>query len=318
MMDSRLLLDIPSVSLDSSVGPAFATHGFMFQAKQPDDSTMRRNSEKIEDAPEVPEVPKVHEVREDNGAPECDHPIDHQNVLKARDELLEGLAHDLKNALSSILMNTSLARRIVPAKGANGHESLSEKEQGILQMIERIDEASERIKMSMQDALDMTNCVTGTLSVQPARREVKALVRDALAQVQSQKSTKNIPVHVSGVREGLSVIADHEKVPTALARLIAFGMKVSPAASQIEIQIEEENENVLFRMKLTPGVVAGEQLRHVFDRQGKKPGLYLVRGIAEAFGGQVWATTRANGGAELGISLRGVESESKIRLLIQS
>jgi K+-sensing histidine kinase KdpD len=281
--------------LDSSVGPAFATHGFMFQAKQQDDTTMSRNSEKNEEETRTPEIPEI---------------------LKARDELLEGLAHDLKNALSSILMNTSLARRVVPTKEGDG--ALSEKEQGILQMIERIDEASERIQMSMQDALDMTNCVSGALVVQPTRREVKALLRDALAQVQAQKSAKAIPVQVAGVREGLSVIADHEKVPKALARLIAFGMKVSPAASQIEIQIEEEGENVLFRMRLTPGVVAGELLRHVFDRQGKKPGLYLVRGIAEAFGGHVWATPSANGGAELGIALRSVESESKIRLLIQS
>ncbi|MFL5814768.1 MAG: sensor histidine kinase [Bdellovibrionia bacterium] len=261
---------------------------------------MSRNFEKTEEKSRTPNEPSEE-------LPE---------VLRARDELLEGLAHDLKNALSSILMNTSLARRLVPAQGGNG--GLTEKEQSILQMIERIDEASERIQMSMQDALDMTSCVSGTLAVQPIRREVKSLMRDALAQAQSQKNSKTIPVQLTGAREGLSVVADHEKVPKALARLIAFGMKVSPAASQIEIQIEEEGENVLFRMRLAPGVVAGELLRHVFDRQGKKPGLYLVRGIAEAFGGHVWATPLANGGAELGIALRNMEWESKIRLLIQS
>jgi K+-sensing histidine kinase KdpD len=95
-------------------------------------------------------------------------------------------------------------------------------------------------------------------------------------------------------------------------------MKISPPSSQIEIQVEEQGDEVLFRMLLTSEIATADQLQHIFDRQGKKPGLYLVRGIAEAFGGQVWATKRANGVVELGISLKSVERDGKIRLLVQS
>jgi K+-sensing histidine kinase KdpD len=285
---------------DNSVGLGFATHGFMFRAQQPDDSSISKDME------EKSEFEQAYD-----------------KVLKARDELLEGLAHDLKNALSSIVMNTSLARRVVPKKSEESApnelpDQLSEKDRCVLQMFERIEEASDRIRMAMQDAIDMTGCVSGSLVIQPARREVKILLGDALAQVEAQKKAKSIHVHLSGVQEGMSVIADHEKVPTALARLIAFGMKISPASSQIEIQVEERGEEVLFRMLLTSEIATASQLQHVFDRQGKKPGLYLVRGIAEAFGGQVWATSRANGGVELGMSLKCVERDSKIRLLVQS
>lgn len=279
--------------LDSSGGPAFATLSNMFQARQPDDAPMRQDSEEQDPAE-----------------------LEFEQILKARDELLEGLSHDLKNALSSIVMNTSLARRVV-----------SNEDQCVRQMIDRIQEASDRIRMAMQDALDMTGCVSGTLSVNPARREAKILVGDALAQIEAQRVAKNVTIQTSfvrdGEREGLSVVADHEKVPTALARLFAYGIKVSPAESQIEIKVERDRHEVLFRMILPPQTLethltVPSQAGQVFERQGKKPGLYLVRGIAEIFGGHTWAKVLPDGRSELGVGLKNGVQDGAIQLLVQS
>lgn len=270
----------------------------MFQARQPDVASRSQNAEaRSEDG---------SEERSDGGA-ENSNELEFEKILKARDELLEGLAHDLKNALSSIVMNTSLARRVV-----------SSDDQCVRQMIERIQEASDRIQMAMQDALDMTGCISGNLSVKPMRREVKVLVGDALAQVDAQRVGKNITFQVSPDREGLTVIADQEKVPTALSRLFAYGIKVSPSQSRIEIRMERDRNEVQFRMILPPEIIAVDQVGRIFERQGKKPGLYLVRGIAEIFDGRTWAKILPDGRAELGMSLKNGVPDGSVQLLVQS
>jgi len=176
-------------------------------------------------------------------------------------------------------------------------------------MFERIQEASERIRMAIHDTLDMTKCVSGNLSVNPTKREVRVLLGDALAQVEAERQAKKIQLEVSGISQNLMVLADHEKVPTALARLIAYGIKVSPPESSLKIQVEAQGDEVVFRMILPPETVSSnrttmEQLGRIFERQGKKPGLYLVRGIIEVFGGRTWTRGISEGQAELGVSLK--------------
>lgn len=263
-------------------------------------------SRQKEEAPES-QPEKQNESQMDSAEQEL------ERILIARDELLDGLAHDLKNALSSILLNTSLARRVVP-----------ENDQCVRQIFERIHEATERIRMSMQDALDMTGCVSGNLAVTPARRQIKILIGDALAQVEEQCVAKDIHFVVNGVNgdnEGLSVIADHEKIPRALSRLLAYGIKISPPKTEIQLRVEQIGDEIQIRMLLPAETIAPEQLSHVFERQGKKPGMYLVRGIVEIFGGRTWAMTVAQDGrkeVELGMGLKGEVHDGTVRQLVQS
>jgi two-component system sensor histidine kinase GlrK len=242
----------------------------------------------------------------------------HTELIQAKDELLEGLVHDLKNALASIVMNASLAKRLMTNEKGSSNGEISEKEKGVLQMIDRIQDATDRIHLIMQDSMDMSKCVSGVLAVAPTRRDVRILLGDALAYVEKQRQAKGIEIRLEPFGEGLMVQADHEKVPTALARLIGYGIKVSPASSTLEIGVARSDNHILIRMWLSSEIFHDDQAKRIFNRQGKKAGLYLVRGIAEAFGGRTWTKTMPGNRVELGMSLRDLSRDSSIRLLVQS
>jgi signal transduction histidine kinase len=245
----------------------------------------------------------MFQARKPNSSETADSEPD-EKVIQARDELLDGLAHDLKNAISSIVMNTSLARRMLPGKHP---EKQAEKEQLVLQMIDRIQEATDRISEVMQDTMDMTKCVSGSLKISPARRDVKVLVGDALSRIESSRAAKNIKIELQiaqSEKDGLTVIADREKMPVALARLMTHGIKVSPASSTLELGVDESGHEVSFRLILPAATIPREQREKLFDRQGKKAGLYLVRGIVEAFGGHTWVNLLPDERIELGFSLK--------------
>ena len=106
-----------------------------------------------------------------------------------------------------------------------------------------------------------------------------------------------------------SILGQPAQLERAISNLVDNAIKYSPEGSPVEIAVTRTDVVVRDR---GPGI-ASEDQPHVFDRfyrstlartePGSGLGLAIVEQIVQRHHGQVWATNRPDGGAEVGFSL---------------
>lgn len=125
---------------------------------------------------------------------------------------------------------------------------------------------------------------------QAAKEEVAALI-----QAKGQVLTSNLPP------EALPAKIDAPKVTMALINLLNNAMRFTPAKGRIELNLEKHGSEGWLRVVDTGMGIPGDQVDKIFDQfyqvenhmtrrhEGMGLGLSIVKAIAEAHAGRVWA-----------------------------
>lgn len=214
-----------------------------------------------------------------------------QRAVNARDELLGIVAHDLRNPLSTILMQVERLRNRPAERLQNG-----------IVVIER---AATRMNRLIQDLLDVTRMEAGTLAIEQARLSAAGLVRDA-AEVQRPLATSaslELQVELSGSLP--DVWADRDRMLQVFENLIGNALKFTEPGGQVTVGAAKRDEEVLFWVSDTGTGIATADQPHVFDRfwqangrhRGAGLGLPIVKGIIDAHGGHVWVESEEGRGS---------------------
>lgn len=198
-------------------------------------------------------------------------------------ELLAGVSHELRTPLARIRLLTELGR------GSKGAQALEEIDREVVEMDGLVDQLLVSSRLDFQ-----------ALTLQPLSAE--AVARRALER--------------AGVSEALlrtegspgEVKADATLLGRALANLIENAQRHGGGLTGL--RVERDETGVRFAAEDGgPGFADGDAERAftAFFRASKNGtlglGLSLVRRIAEAHGGRVFAENRAEGGARVGFSL---------------
>ncbi len=216
-------------------------------------------------------------------------------AIRAREEVLRIVAHDLRNPLSSILMQAGLLRR---SGGA------PERRSG--RPAEVIERAARRMNRLIQDLLDITRLDSGSLSLDQCRVPATELILDSCDAHKTLAASASIDLR-RDVSEPLpEVWGDRDRLLQVLENLIGNAVKFTHAGGSITVGAAPRAGEVLFWVADDGAGIAAEDLPHVFDefwqaksqkRHGTGLGLPIVRGIVEAHGGRVWAESTLGRGA---------------------
>lgn len=201
-----------------------------------------------------------------------------RGLQQARETIFNQLAHDLRNALSSVGGFSQLLRRRKLISG--DAESL----------VDRIQQAAENAHQLLQEMF-----FARELSLGQTRPEMlEALVQDALRWVGIQSREKGLRFS-SEVAPGLpaSVIppAVFERL---LKQVLANALKFTPAGGEIRLSVEAADKVIRLRISDTAPTIPAELRAHLFDkvmlREQRAGGmeLYLARQLVENFGGRIW------------------------------
>lgn len=201
-----------------------------------------------------------------------------RGLQQARETIFNQLAHDLRNALSSVGGFSQLLRRRKLISG--DAESL----------VDRIQQAAENAHQLLQEMF-----FARELSLSQTRPEVlETLVQDALRWVGIQSREKGLRFF-SEVAPGLpaSVIppAVFERL---LKQVLTNALKFTPAGGEIRLSVDAVDKVVRLRITDTAPTIPPELRAHLFDkvmlREQRAGGmeLYLARQIVENFGGRIW------------------------------
>jgi PAS domain S-box-containing protein len=215
-----------------------------------------------------------------------------ERAVHAREDVLGVVAHDLRNPLNSILLNSQVLRR-------PGRES------GDLDTSDRIYRAAMRMNRLIQDLLDVTRLEGGqSLMVAQDTVATASVLADAVEEQRAAIHASALMLEVDAPRVSPSVWADRARLLQVLDNLLGNAIKF--ARQRITLGVRLQKGEVLFWVADDGvGIPPADQAR-LFDRfwqskrndrrRGAGLGLSIVKGIVEVHGGRIWVESEVGAG----------------------
>jgi signal transduction histidine kinase len=237
-----------------------------------------------------------------------------ERARQAREAMIAVVAHDLKNPLSTIQMATSLLLGdVVPDDEAH---RLARRHLAI------VDRATARMRRLIHDLLDVSAIEAGRMRLQCSPHRARSLVEDALEMLRPLAAAKAIALEVEVPAELPAVSVDNERVLQVFGNIGGNAIKFTPAGGRVRIGVEPglgRDPVVEFIVSDTGPGIAPDDLTRVFDpywraakvsRSGTGLGLAIAKGIVEAHGGQIGATSILGRGSSFWFTLPAAVSRS--------
>jgi light-regulated signal transduction histidine kinase (bacteriophytochrome) len=225
--------------------------------------------------------------------------LSEQRAVRARDDLIAVVSHDLTNPLSAILMQ---AESMLKRASVGSEESFHLLRVGA----ERIARSATHMKALIEDLLDLARIETQRFTLHLQSVESRLLLDEALLAALPLAEAKRITLAVDFI-DLPRLEADSERIFRVLSNLLGNAVKFTPESGTITLRAAPRGDELMITVIDTGPGIAADHLPHVFERYwqarpasqaGAGLGLYIARGIVEAHGGRIWAESSA-GGARL-------------------
>lgn len=225
--------------------------------------------------------------------------LESQQAVRAREEVLAIVSHDLRNPLSAVLLGASLLQM---------SETLSDEDR---QQLDTIHLSAKRMQRLIADLLDVTRLEGGKqLPIEPAALPVPELLREAYELFKGQAAASEISLQT---HECDAVVhADRHRVMQVLSNLIGNSMKFTPPRGVVAVRAEKREQNVVFTISDTGPGIPRENLSDIFspywqakraERFGAGLGLPIAKGIVESHGGRIWVESEQGQGTRFYFTL---------------
>ena len=220
-----------------------------------------------------------------------------QHAVRARDDLVAVVSHDLRNPLGVIQMQVA----VLLQTAGSGSEESSRRIQTSANHIQR---AVRRMNTLIRDLLDLAKLEAGRFTLQVTECQINELVEESLLILRPLAEAKRITLTAD--LSGASVNADRDRIFQVLSNLVGNAIKFTPEHGRISLRAEAaERETRVTISDNGPGIPPA-QSANIFDRywqvrrsdqEGSGLGLFIAKGIIEAHGGRIWTEPHAGPGA---------------------
>ncbi len=222
-------------------------------------------------------------------------------AVRARDDLLAVVSHDLKGSLCVIRMSAAAVQRAVHPDGAQLQRHLN--------LVER---STDRMSAITGDLLDAAAIDVGRFSLSLREEDACTLVDEAVELAQPAVSQKRHTVLIDRPCEALGVLCDRVRVLRVLANLIGNAIKYTPEGGNLRVMVAPRERTVCFSVTDTGVGMSQAELRRVFDPyyratpnvgEGSGLGLFIAKGLVEAHGGRLWVESEVGAGSSFRFTL---------------
>jgi signal transduction histidine kinase len=231
-----------------------------------------------------------------------------QRAIRAREELVAVVSHDLKSPLATIVMNTSLLRRKLPS---------SDEAVDVRRPVERIQKAADRMNRLIRDLLDLAKLDGGHISIQPVPHDVAGLLGDAIELLREEAAEKSLRLEQS-VELGVDrALCDRERILQVIANLVGNAIKFTSAGGEVAIRAEPWGREVRLSVRDTGPGIPEDQRARIFERywqaketahKGTGLGLSIAKALVEVHGGRIWVESKVGEGSTFFFTLPMVEA----------
>jgi PAS domain S-box-containing protein len=214
---------------------------------------------------------------------------------RSKDEFLATLSHELRTPATAIMGWTHLLK---------GGRLDDDRAQKALAALERSARAQATV---VNDLLDISRIVRGTLRLDIRRMDLKEVLSDAIETVEPAVKAKALDLRLEMGPDVAFIDADPDRLRQVFWNLLSNAVKFTADNGRIEVSAKREGEVVRVDVKDSGCGIDPEFLPFVFDRfrqadasstrayGGLGLGLAIVRHLVELHGGTVDATSAGEG-----------------------
>jgi two-component system sensor histidine kinase KdpD len=231
---------------------------------------------------------------------------------KLKTALLEAVTHDLRTPLTSIKASvTTLLQDLNTADGGAPKAELDP--EGRREMLEVIDEESDRLDHFIEKLTELAQIETGDMKLRRQWGSVEEIINAVLRRAAPQTRQHKIEVWLD--HELPAVHVDERAVAEVLYNVIDNAAKYSPPGTSIRVSAKSDDDATVRIVVEDDGPgIPNELHEQVFEKffrathpldsadspTGTGMGLAIARGIVEAHGGRIWIE---NGAGEKGTTV---------------
>lgn len=206
-----------------------------------------------------------------------------------KNEFLGIAAHDLKNPLTGIILNTSTIRRNI--------DKFSKEE--VVKRIGKIELTAERMQMIIKNMLDINAIEEGRLNLHFEEFDIKLLLKKMIDDFSLAASQKEIKINFESNDDKVILKTDGSALTEIIENLLSNAVKYSPQGKAVHVKCFIENKNAVIEIKDEGQGFTEEDKKSVFQkfaRLSAKPtggehstglGLSIVKKLTDILGGEV-------------------------------
>jgi signal transduction histidine kinase len=201
--------------------------------------------------------------------------------IKARQEIVTIVSHDLRTPVHAFSLGLDALRVMV-------------RNESTVPIFARLDRSLRAMRRLLSDLLDVATIQDGALSLRLEEHAIGTLVANVQAGCADIGRQKGLGIVIGEVAAG-SLVCDGPRIEQALTNLVSNALKFTQRGS-VAICAFDEGDTISFEVTDTGIGIEPEMRAHLFERLyqdvrtssgGVGLGLYIVRGIAVAHGGDV-------------------------------
>lgn len=222
-------------------------------------------------------------------------------VAKARKEIIETVAHDLKNPLGAMQVSLEMV--------------MEEKDQAVGSVADLLDIAYNSTKTMHRlvfDLLDHAKIESGNLSLATKHTDLCDISESLVKRFYLLASEKEISLQLEKPTTPIFAHCDEARIDQLMSNLIGNAIKFTPAHGQVTVRLESRMQEILLSVQDNGQGMSEDEVKHVFDRywqvgatasKGTGLGLAISKAIAEAHRGKLWVESSEHKGSTFFVSL---------------
>lgn len=234
-----------------------------------------------------------------------------KEAVRARDELVAVVSHDLRSPMTVIVMQCGMMQRLISTDISSSSKRLNT-------AIDSMQRATTRMTNLLEDLLDTSKIEAGRYSISAHQLAVSQIFEESYSLLAPLALNKFIDLTFVAEPD-LHVMADPERLFQVLSNLVSNAIKFTPRAGRIDVSAVKEGSDAKFSIVDTGNGIAADQLPHVFERywriregnpSGTGLGLYISMGIVKAHGGDLQVRSELGKGSEFSFTVPLVSPET--------
>ncbi len=237
-----------------------------------------------------------------------------QAAVRARDEVLAVVSHDLRTPLSNVKLGVALLRQ---------HMTVERD----ATLFERIERNVHHMTHLVDDLVDLARIEGSKLDIKAHGESVQDILNAACALAHPAAEAAQVELVTDPPPLGLRVRADRHRTLQVLSNLLGNAIKFTPRGGRVRLSVEERPGEVCFHVEDSGRGISEAEAPHVFARFFRAPGarkgglglgLYIAKAVVDAHGGAIWFASEAGKGTTFSFTLPADFSEFDAGTLLES
>ena len=232
-----------------------------------------------------------------------------EKALKAQEELLANISHELKTPVNVIYSTIQLFNLYLKSG------TLEQKKNSAAKYINSMMQNCYRLSKLINNIVDLSKIEAGFFELNLSNNNIVEIVEDTVLSVSNYTDIKGLCIIFDTDTEEKIIACDTEKIERIVLNLISNAIKFSDEGNEIVVSFKDKNEFVEISVKDNGIGIEASKLDMIFDRfkqvdkslsrnaEGTGIGLSLVKAIVELHHGRIYVESEFGKGSKFTVLL---------------